>query len=159
MLTISKGRVEKQAPRKLYRGVSGCVHAPRLDQYRLICGFQRHRFPRRGCLLWYLFHTYFYSGVPTVQGHSLGTRTVEHGPLRSSDQHHRPAVDRHHLDLFILPNRNPGHKRDHELEFGLVGLHHGVWDPVVFCVPEAQVHRTRRHFRAIRHGLSQRLCE
>lgn len=64
-------------------------------------------------------------------------------------------MDHHHLDLFILPHRDPGHQRDDELEFGLVGVHDGVWDSVVLGVPEAQVHGTYHYFRAIRQGLKQ----
>ena len=64
-------------------------------------------------------------------------------------------MDHHYLDLFILPYRDPGHQRDDELEFGLVGVHHGVWDSVVLGVPEAQVHWTYHYLRAIRQGLSK----
>ena len=64
-------------------------------------------------------------------------------------------MDHHYLDLFIRPYRDPGHQRDVELEFGLVGVHLGVWDSVVLGVPEAQVHWTYHYLRAIRQGLSK----
>lgn len=84
LLTTSKGRAEKQAPRELHRGVGHYIHGPSPDQHRLIGGFQRHRFPRHRCRLWFLFHTDIHGGVPTSQGRSLGSRTMEYGALGSS---------------------------------------------------------------------------
>ena len=82
---MRKGRVEKQAPRELHRGVGHYIHGPSPDQHRLISRFQRHRFPCHHCRLWFLFHTDIHGGVPTSQGRSFGSRTMEFGALGSSN--------------------------------------------------------------------------
>lgn len=148
---ISKGRVETQAPHLFHRAVINRIHITRLDQHWLICRIQCHRFPCRSCILCLLCHTYLHGRVPTSPRYSFGSWTMENG---SSDQYSRSGVDCYHLDFLVFPNCCLSYKRDYGLELGFVGIHYGVWNFMVLCVPKAQVHWTYHHFRTIWQGLS-----